>query len=263
MSRVSACSFIVETDDLWERRIERAYYFDAPRVDRSGGGARLICPGDPSVNLPLADIPWAEDPACSGNPFVRVPQLEKEEIKAEILFPTLSWALLSLPEPLRSASLVAYNSWVWNIFTTAPRRLYPAAVLPPADPAGELQRVAPMGIKAAVVPVEKFGPALDGLWAAAASANIPLVMARIGGATPFGDFARFADESAELTRQAAKAQGALRFLTFGASEDGVPDNITYVGNGDAGSGEGLWGRLGTPAKGAASDAAARYFNLPE
>ncbi len=260
MSRVSACSFIVETDDLWERRIERAHYYDAPRVERAGGTARLVCPGDSGVSVPLASIPWIDDPACSGNPFVRVPQLEKEGIKAEILFPTLSWALLSMPEPLRSASLVAYNSWVWNIFTTAPQRLFPVAILPPADPVGELQRMAPMGIKAAVVPVEAIGPALDGLWPAAASANIPLVMARIGGATPFADFARFAKESAELTRQAAKAQGAVRFLTFGPVEDGAPDNVTYVGNGEPA----LWGRLGMPAKGSADDddEVAGFFKLP-
>jgi hypothetical protein len=260
VSRVSACSFVVETDDLWERRIERAHYYDAPRVDRSGSKARLVCPGDPSVDLPLAAIPWIDDPACSGDPFVRVPQLEAEGITAEILFPTYSWALLSLPEPLRSASLIAYNSWVWNIFTTAPRRLFAAAVLPPADRVAELRRVAPMGIKAAVVPVETIGPELDGLWSAAAAANIPLVMARIGGATPFADFARFAQESAELTQQAAKAQSALRFLTFG--EGGAPDNVAYVSNGAARSPNALWGRLGTPPAGVASDAAAGYFNLP-
>jgi hypothetical protein len=135
VSRVSACSFIVETDDLWQRRIERAHYYDAPRVERAGGKARLVCPGDPAAGIALADIPWIDDPACSGNPFVRVPQLEKEGITAEILFPTLSWALLSLPEPLRSASFIAYNSWVWNIFTTAPRRLFAAAILPPAGSA--------------------------------------------------------------------------------------------------------------------------------
>jgi len=258
VSRVSACSFIVETDDLWQRRIERAHYYDAPRVERDGGKPRFVCPGDPSVNVPLGDIPWIDDPACSGNPFVRVPQLEKEGITAEILFPTFSWALLSLPEPLRSASLTAYNSWVWNIFTTAPKRLFAAAILPPANAAGELQRMAPMGIKAAIVPVESIGSGLDALWAAAASANIPLVMAQIGGATPFADFARFAKESAELTRQAAKAQSALRFLTFGAAEGRSPDNVAYVGE------QGLWGRLATPAKGAASDdgKVASFFNLP-
>jgi hypothetical protein len=261
VSRVSACSFIVETDDLWQRRIERAHYYDAPRVERDGGKARFVCPGDPSIGVDLAGIPWIDDPACSGNPFVRVPQLEKEGIKAEILFPTLSWALLSLPEPLRSASFIAYNSWVWNIFTTAPKRLFAAAILPPANAAGELQRMAPMGVKAAIVPVEAIGAALDALWSAAASANIPLVMAKIGGATPFGDFARFTKESAELARQAAGAQEAVRFLTFGAAEAGAPDNVTYVDHGGSGQ---LWGRLGAPASGTASDdgKAAAFFNLP-
>ena len=260
MSRVSAASFIVETDDLWQRRIERAHYYDAPRVERDGGQARFVCPGDSSVNLPLAGIPWIDDPACSGDPFVRVPQLEKEGIKAEILFPTLSWALLSLPEPLRSASFIAYNSWVWNIFTTAPKRLFPAAILPPANAAGELQRMAPMGIKAAIVPVESIGAGLDALWAAAAATNVPLVMAQIGGAAPFADFARFAKESAALTTQAAGGQGAVRFLTFGAPEAGAPDNVAYVGSGKGT----LWGRLGTPAKTSAKDdgKAAGFFNLP-
>ena len=131
MTRVSACSFIVEKDDLWQRRIERAYFYDAPRVERANGAAQLVCPGDPKIRVPLSSVPWIDDPACSGDPFIRVPQLEKEGIRAEILFPTLSWALLSLGEPLRSACLRAYNNWVWNIMTTAPRRLYAAVILPP------------------------------------------------------------------------------------------------------------------------------------
>ncbi len=159
MSRVSAGSFIVETDDLWQRRIERAHYFDeAPRVERVDGEALYLwlCPGDPRLRVPLAGVPWANDAACSSAiPFVRVPQLEKEGISAEILFPTLSWALLSLPEPLRTASLVAYNSWVWNIGTTSPRRLFAAGamLLRRQCLAAELQRVASIGVKAAIVPV--------------------------------------------------------------------------------------------------------------
>jgi hypothetical protein len=259
VSRVSAASFIVETDDLWQRRIERAFYYDAPRIERGKGGAKFVCPGDAKVSVPLASVPWIDDPACSGNPFTRVPQLEKEGIKAEVLFPTLSWALLSLPEPLRSASLTAYNAWVWNIFTTAPQRLFPAALLPPNNLVGELQRFAPMGVKAAIVPVETVDAGLDGLWSAAAAADMPLVMTKIGGATPFADFARFTLESAELTAQAAKAQGAVRFLTFGAPAAGMPGNVTTVGSGDGA----LWGRLGTMAKAAASDdgKAATFFKI--
>jgi hypothetical protein len=262
VSRVSACSFIVETDDLWQRRIERAHYYDAPRVDRGQGEARFVCPGDAGIDLPLASIPWIDDPACSGDPFVRVPQLEKEGITAEILFPTFSWTLLALAEPLRSASLAAYNSWVWNIGTTAPRRLFAAAILPPGDAAGELQRLAPMGFRAAILPVERQGGGLGAFWEAAAATKIPLVLVRAGGAAPFADFGRFARESADLTREIAAAHGAVRFLTFGPPEAGAPANVTFAGSGDGG--RSLWARLGTPAAGAMGDGAATasYFNLP-
>lgn len=262
MTRVSACSFIVEKDDLWQRRIERAFFYDAPRVERSKRRATLVCPADPSISVPLSSVPWIKDPACSGDPFVRVPQLEKEGIRAEILFPTLSWALLSLAEPLRTACLRAYNSWVWNIMTTAPHRLYPAAILPPgAEAAGELQRLAPMGYKAAIVPAESINGELDGLWSQAASLGIPLVMTRIGGATPFEDFARFARDNARLTRKAAGVARSARFLTFGKPSADDPRTIAYVGNGGRTKRE-LWGRLGAPAAVGDDEKAATYFKLP-
>jgi hypothetical protein len=103
------------------------------------------------------------------------------------------------------------------------------------------------------------------MWSAAAAANLPLVMARIGGATPFADVVRFARESAELTRQAAAAQSGVRFLAFGAPEAAAPGNVAYVTSGDARADHALWGRLGTAANGAGGDdaKAARFFNLPE
>jgi hypothetical protein len=267
VTRVSACSFIVETDDLWLRRIDRAFFDEAPRVERVDGQARLVCPGDPGLRVPLAGVPWANDPACSGDPFVRVPQLEKESISAEILFPTLSWALLSLPEPLRSASLVAYNSWVWNIGTTSPRRLFAAAMLPAGDPGAELQRVASLGIKAAIVPVQSVGCVLDELWGLAASLGMPLVMAQIGGATPFDDFTTFSNQTAELTERAARAAPAAKFVGVGEGGDGLPENVSHVvGSGDGATGRRFWGRFGivSPAGDASDDGnAARYFNLPE
>jgi hypothetical protein len=266
VNRVSACSFIVETDDLWQRRIERAYFDEAPRVERVGGEGRLVCPGDPRVRLSLSSVPWAVDPACSGDPFVRVPQLEREGISAEILFPTLSWALLSLSEPLRSACLIAYNSWVWNITTTSPRRFYAAALLPQgADGLAELQRVAAIGMKAAILPVETLGADLDGLWGLAASLGIPLILARVGGATPFEDFSTFSKESGELTRHAARAAAAVKFLVLGEAEEDAPDNVSFVVS-DAGAASGrlFWGRFGAPPDSAVTDegSAARYFNLP-
>jgi hypothetical protein len=266
VTRVSACSFIVETDDLWLRRIDRAFFDEAPRVERIDGEARLVCPGDPRLRVPLARVPWANDPACSGDPFVRVPQLEKEGISAEILFPTLSWALLSLAEPLRSASLIAYNSWVWNIGTTSPRRLFAVAILPPGDPAAELQRVASIGVKAAIVPVQSVGSDLDDLWGLAASLGMPLVMAQIGGATPFDDFMTFSNQAAELTQRAARAAPAVKFLVLGEGGDGAPENVSHVvGSGDGATGRSFWGRFGiSSAAGDATDDgnAARYFNLP-
>jgi len=276
VTRVSACSFIVETDDLWLRRIDRAFFDQAPRVERGDGAARLVCPGDAKLSVPLASVPWLNDPACSGDPFIRVPQLEKEGIRTELLFPTLSWALLSLPEPLRSASLIAYNSWVWNVGTTSPRRFCPVAILPPGDAAAELRRVAPIGVKAAIVPVQSIGSDLDELWDVAASLNMPLVMAQIGGATPFDDFSAFSRQSAELTRHAARVGAAAKFIVLGEPEDGAPDNVSHVvgqrggaSSSQAAPGRLFWGRFGTPAGKAEDDAAfdganaARYFNLPE
>lgn len=262
MTRVSACSFIVEKDDLWLRRIDRAFFYDAPRVDRARRGAALVCPGDPSLKVPLRSVPWIRDPACSGDPFVRVPRLEKEGIRAEIIFPTLSWALLSLAEPLRTACLRAYNSWIWNITTTSPRRFHAAAILPVGvEAAAELQRLAPMGIKAAIVPVESVSAEFDGLWGEAASLGIPLVMTRIGGATPFEDFARFAKDNAKLTRKAARAGRGARFLTFGKPGADDPRNIAYIGAGGKSKRE-LWGRLGAPAGPGNDEKGAAYFKLP-
>ena len=117
------------------------------------------------------------------------------------------------------------------------------------------------------MPVQSVGSDLDELWGLAASLGMPLIMAQIGGTTPFDNFTTFSNQTAELTERAARAAPAVKFVVLGEGGGGLPENVSHVvGSGDGATGGRFWGRFGiaSPAGDATDDGnAARYFNLPE
>ena len=243
---------------------------DAPATVQRDGTPVFICAGDRALKIALNDIPWAKDPASSADPFIRVPQLVKEDIAAELIFPTLSWTLLHLEDTLRSACLRAYNSWIWNIATASPRRFHGVALLPPgAEAVAELQRAATLQLKAAVMPVDSGSEATE-IVRAAAAADLPLMLVRPNGPAPFTDFAGFSAACTDLTRQAI-AQGAVtKFLIPGAPEQNAPDNVRYITADPAAvkaaPQRAFWGRCGGIGASVPNDAAdhgiaAGYFRI--
>jgi hypothetical protein len=267
VTRISACSFIVEPDIMWKKRIDRSHYDDAPVIRDVDGEPVFLCPGHPKVRIALKDVPWVNDRGSSADPFVRIPQLEAEGIDAEVIFPTLSWALLDAESALKSACLRAYNSWLWNITTSSPKRFHGVALLPTGPEAvTEIERIALLKLKAAIAPVTAIGSELSDLSAAAVLAGVPLMLARVGGATPLSSLAAFSAESAELTDQALKAGAKAKFLVIGTPNGSTSDGVKYI-TGDpsvasAAPDRAFWGRLGVASTGAADgQPAADYFDI--
>ncbi len=232
----------------------------------------FFCPSDPAIRVAVKNISWAADPGSSADPFVRVPKLVADGIEAELIFPTLSWALLGLEPKLRSACLRAYNSWIWNLTTSSPRRFHGVAMLPPgAEAIAELQRVTSLGLKAAVVPVEAGGE-IGELANIASASGMPLMLVRPDAAMPFADFAAFSAACADLTRHAVGRGSAVKFLIPAAPERNLSDQLRYL-TGDRAVVEAapqntFWGRFGglgpyRPAKADVNDeAAAAFFRIP-
>jgi hypothetical protein len=243
---ISACSLIVEPADMWLRRIERRFYHQAPRIAGEGASRTFTCPADASVRLALKDVAWADDPACSADPFVRVPALEQEGIEAELVFPTLTWSLLGLEDDLRLACLRTYNTWLANVMSSAPRRLFGVAMLPPGAAAGaELERVAAMGLKAAIAPIE--GEQLPAeLVSAAARTGAPLWLVPLN-VSPFVDHARFDEEELRLTRAALDQGVKSPLIVIVPPRSLDAPNVRFITSdpSKAQAANALWGRTGS------------------
>jgi uncharacterized protein len=103
---------------------------------------------DPEEKQPIN--PGAQDPGA------RLRDMDAMGIETAVLFPTLFAEYLPVVQNPDAASALAcaYNDWIRDFCSVAPKRLLPAAVLPMQDAsfaARELRRVAKLGFRAAFI----------------------------------------------------------------------------------------------------------------
>lgn len=195
MSRliISADSHVMEPPELWQERLPVGLRSRAPRQEIRNGRYVLLVEGAPPrtmgrVNGDEQPLPAGSDPAA------RLRDLEADGLAGEVIYPTLGLFLFLIPDAgLQLACARAYNDWCAERFLAHPDVFAPAAILPIGELAGtveELERVAGLGFKAALLPTTAPEPArynsaaYDSLWRAAAAARIPLSFHVGTGAVP-------------------------------------------------------------------------------
>src|SRR5271166_6974197 len=110
-------------------------------------------------------------------PELRLADLDRDGVAAEIVYVCLMINDLIVDAPLRAWSDKIYNDWVADFAKrTDPNRVYPLAIIPNTDPveaAAEVRRCAKMGLRGGDLSFKRMTPPLytDGwypLWEAAA-----------------------------------------------------------------------------------------------
>lgn len=195
---ISADSHVIEPHDLWQRLVPSKFRDRAPRLVSDKDTDRFECDqaelppvgllagcarGDDEVRT---EGRWDEDVFVGGyDPKVRLGDLERDGITAEILYPTIAMQLYPIEDrEFQAALFQAYNTWLAEEFCAAyPDRYKGIAMLNPDDVAGsvkEIERTAQLGLAGLMVPLylgenqnyadERFDP----LWACAVDHNLPV-----------------------------------------------------------------------------------------
>jgi uncharacterized protein len=195
---ISADSHVVEPHDLWQRFIEPRFRERAPCLVHEERTDRLVCEdarlppigmlagcarADDDVRM---DGRWDEDVFTSGfDPEVRLTDLARDGIDAEILYPTLGMQLYPVRDPeFRWALFRAYNTWLSETFCVQYReRFKGVAMLDPDDvdaAIAELERAAELGLSGVMLPlfsgedIPYSHPRFDPLWSAAVAHEMPV-----------------------------------------------------------------------------------------
>jgi predicted TIM-barrel fold metal-dependent hydrolase len=195
---ISADSHVIEPHDLWRERVEARFRDRAPRLAREATTDVLLCD---DANLPpvglLAgcarhddevrrDGRWDEDVFVGGyDPHVRIGDLERDGVDAEVLYPTIAMQLYPiLDHDFQWALFRAYNDWLAEEFCAAyPDRFKGIAMINHEDidvAIAELQRAKERGLIGVMAPLYAgeenpyHDTRFDPLWAAAVEAGMPI-----------------------------------------------------------------------------------------
>ena len=195
---ISADSHVIEPYDLWDARVPAQFGDRLPRLVREEATDRLVCPG---LDLPpIAMLAgcyrkddeqrwegrWDEDvPVSAYDPKVRIDDLARDGVDAEVVFPTLGLQFFVLDDiELRWAMFRAYNDWLAEEFCAPFRdRFFGIAMLDPEDvdrAVAEMARAKEIGLAGAMVPMYSsdddpyWGERFDPMWAASIDLELPL-----------------------------------------------------------------------------------------
>jgi uncharacterized protein len=199
---VSADSHIVEPPNLWTDRIDAKFRDRAPRIEPGAKGHEFVCEGiaiprkgiglmatakkysDPDDLYFSMDGDWADVPPGAYDPEARLKELDAEGIEAELLYTSLGLVMYTIPDPeFQYACFRAFNDWLADFCSAAPKRLFGVAMIPPRSPEvaiKELERCARLGLRGAMISIDDEAdrgynhPDYDALWSAAATHNMPI-----------------------------------------------------------------------------------------
>ena len=198
---VSADSHVMEPGDLWQRRLDRKYRDNGPRVSLTDAGVLLF--SAPGVRpFPVAmgfgmglngqelyeHVSKAKSydsaPAGGWDPIARLKDQDVDGVTAEVMYTTLGMPLFGMDDlELQMACFRVYNDFVSEYCSAAPQRLYGVCLVPLSDigeAVKELQRCAKAGFRGAqiwgVPPAERpyHDTDYDPFWAAAQELKMPL-----------------------------------------------------------------------------------------
>jgi len=201
---VSADSHVVEPPDLWTTRIDRSFRERAPRMIRERDVDYFVCEGAAIAKMSIGftsaaltpaqeisvDERWENIYRGAWDPDARLADLERDGVEAEILYTSLGLRLFSLRDAaFQAACFRAFNDWLAEFCASQPRRFFGAGLVGVAPAQGgvaEMQRIARLGLRSAMISVLPEGPsgygdpAYEPLWAAAEDLGLPISLHMAG-----------------------------------------------------------------------------------
>jgi predicted TIM-barrel fold metal-dependent hydrolase len=198
---VSADSHVIEPRDLWTTRLDRKYRDRAPVYVDTPNGECLKVDGeimetcilgllatkrkynDPETNFSLAGY-WRDVPEASYDPAVRLKELDREGIEAELIYTSQCLNFYAIQDhDYRYACFRAFNDWLADFCAAAPKRLYGVGLISTDNPdrdIAELERCAKMGLRGAIVSTQHqsgethSAQRWDKFWSAAEALEMPI-----------------------------------------------------------------------------------------
>src|SRR5216684_5259539 len=192
MNIIDADAHMCEPPNLWVERIDTRFRERAPRVVKNPGGKKgafFVCENLPPLNIAGAfaagkifDKSFLEaglDNALPGgwDPAARLKDMELDGIESAVLYTTFGFSLFRIEEAeFQEACFRAYNDWLAEFVSYAPKKFAGMALIPLYDPeagAKELERCKKLGLKGALIwaapPEDRpyHFPIYDRLWATA------------------------------------------------------------------------------------------------
>jgi predicted TIM-barrel fold metal-dependent hydrolase len=194
---ISADNHVFEPVTLWQERLPEQYRSRGPRLEVSGDWYVMAIEGMPDRKLSRVDAGGRDESrrsAGGADADERLSDMALDGVIAEVIYPTFGLFIDMVAAPdLQMACAQVYNDWCAEMFLHRPDVFVPAAVVPVRDVASacaELERVAQLGYKAAMIPTSppedmKYNSAaFDPLWRIAVDAGIPLSLHTGTGALP-------------------------------------------------------------------------------
>lgn len=143
---ISADSHVNEPPDLWTERVPQALRDRAPRIDHFEQGDAWVIEGvDDPINFGMNACAGLAPERMRGwvrfeelrrggyDPSVRVDEMGRDGVDAEVLYPTprLFNAIVANPDPAYHVAMVrAYNDWLSEYVEFAPARFAGLAAIP-------------------------------------------------------------------------------------------------------------------------------------
>jgi predicted TIM-barrel fold metal-dependent hydrolase len=203
-SLISADNHVFEPVTLWQERLPEAFRDRGPRVEERDDWLVMAIEGMPDRKLTRLDRGDSQGEATASHEAGmraggfdlagRLRDMALDGVVAEVIYPTFGLFIDMVPAPdLQMACARVYNDWLAESFLERPDVFIPAAVVPVRDvatAAAELERVARLGFKAAMIPTSAPAgmpynqPGYDPLWQIASDAGMPLSLHTGTGALP-------------------------------------------------------------------------------
>jgi predicted TIM-barrel fold metal-dependent hydrolase len=187
-------SHVVEPRTLWQDGLPARFRDRALRAERREGYLVMTADGKDLHRMQIGDGN-SDNPRIGGtNPQLRLQDMDKDGIDAELLFPNLGMMTYAIDDAeLSFACMQVYNDWLMQQFGADKDTFVPCAVLPMRDVAetlAEFRRVVALGYRAVMLPtlpplgLRYNNKDFDPIWAYAQEQQIPLAFHVASGLTP-------------------------------------------------------------------------------